>query len=401
MHDWNRFRNLFGMGLLAVLPLEVTAKELDERPLAIQAERVFPEIRFRRPIVVTHAPDGSDRLFVASQLGEIQVFESPRTQQPGRVFLDLEPRVTYQDMQNEEGLLGLAFHPRFAENGEFFVYYSTKESPNTSVISRFRVSEEDPNRADPESEQPLLVIPQPYWNHNGGGLLFGPNGYLYIALGDGGSANDPHGNGQNLGTLLGSLLRIDVDRRDEGRPYAIPRDNPFRDTAGARPEIYAYGLRNVWGMAIDPVNNLHYAADVGQDRWEEINLIVRGGNYGWSLREGRHQFGSEGSGPREDLIEPIWEYSHAVGKSITGGVVYRGRKLPELEGCFLYADYITGGMWALKYDPDGQRVVANRPLAVPPLPVIAFGLDAEGEVYFSDTFGMVYRLEPATPEPTR
>jgi glucose/arabinose dehydrogenase len=396
MAGWAWSGKVLVLGLTMAWPLAARA-EVDERPLAVRAERVFPEIRFRRPIVATHAGDGSERFFVASQLGQIQVFESPRSRRPPRMFLDIESRVTYQDMQNEEGLLGLAFHPRFAENGEFFVYYSTKEAPHTSVISRFRVSASDPNRADPGSEEQLLVIPQPYWNHNGGGLLFGPEGYLYIALGDGGAANDPHGHGQNLKTWFGSLLRIDVDRREEGRPYAIPADNPFRDHPEARPEIFAYGLRNVWGMAIDPVTGLHYAADVGQDRWEEVNLIVRGGNYGWSLREAGHPFGANGSGPREDLIEPIWEYDRAAGRSITGGVVYRGRAIPELDGHFLYADYITGSMWALKYDPETRRVVANRPLPGPPLPVIAFGLDAAGEAYFSDTFGMVYRLEPAAP----
>jgi glucose/arabinose dehydrogenase len=383
--------------LIAGLPSLVSSGQtVDERPLAIRGERVFPEIRFRRPIVVTHAGDGTDRLFVASQLGQIQVFSSPHTTEPPRTFLDIESRVTYRDTQNEEGLLGLAFHPRYAENGQFFVYYSSSTAPQTSIISRFQVSAEDPNRADPDSEVQLLKISQPYWNHNGGGLLFGLDGFLYIGLGDGGSANDPHGNGQNLTTLLGSILRIDVDRQEEGRNYAIPQDNPFVGTPGARPEIYAYGLRNVWGMAIDPVTNLHYAADVGQDRWEEINLIIRGGNYGWNLREGRHRFGSQGSEPRADLIEPIWEYDHGVGKSITGGVVYRGKKLPELEGNFLYADYITGIMWALQYDPREGRVVANRPLQAASLPIIAFGVDAEGEAYFSDTFGMLYRLQRAS-----
>ncbi len=385
----------FGAVLGLLVPWGALADEVDERPLRVQATRVFPDAGIQRPIVVTHAGDGTDRLFVASQLGRIHVFENPRSDAPPGIFLDIQSQVTYKDTQNEEGLLGLAFHPRFAENGQFFVYYSTTETPHTSIVSRFEVSRDDPRRADPKSEVRLMTRPQPCSNPPGGGLLFGLDGYLSSGLGDGGSANDPQGNGQNLETLLGSLLRIDVDRESEGRPYAIPEDNPFLDTPDARPEIYAYGLRNIWGMAIDPETKLFYAADVGQDLWEEINLIERGGNYGWNLREGRHPFGPRGSGPREDLIEPIWEYSHAVGRSITGGIVYRGEALPDLVGHYLHADYITGLMWGLKYDPESRRVVANRPLPVEPTSVMAFGVDARGEAYYTDSFSRIFRLEPA------
>ncbi len=381
---------VIALGLLLTSSTVRSAEPVDESPLPFKPVRAFPNLRLPRPIVFTHAGDGSGRVFIASQLGKVFVMPNdPQIEEPS-VFLDLEPQVTYKDTENEEGLLGLAFHPKYPENGEFFIYYTTTEQPHTSVISRFRVSADDPNRADAEYEEELLRIEQPYWNHNGGGLVFGPDGYLYISLGDGGSANDPLKNGQNLGTLFGTILRIDVDRKEEGKNYAIPPDNPFVKHEGARPEIYAYGLRNVWGLSFDPATGLLYAADVGQDLWEEINIIVKGGNYGWSLREGMHRFGRNGSDPRPDLIEPIWEYNHSIGKSITGGVVYRGKKFPELQGLYLYADYITGRIWALRYDPQQKKVLANHPIKDDMMPIISFGVDAEGEVYMTDSFGMIY-----------
>jgi glucose/arabinose dehydrogenase len=240
-----------------------------------------------------------------------------------------------------------------------------------------------------------MRIKQPFWNHNGGTVEFGPDGYLYVGLGDGGAANDPLGNGQNLETLLGSILRIDVDRQQEGRPYAIPPDNPFVEAPGARPEIWAYGLRNVWRLSFDEPTGTMWAADVGQNLWEEINIIRRGGNYGWNLREGMHPFGDDGSGPRPDLIEPVWEYHHDIGKSITGGMVYRGDRVPALRGYYLYADYVSGRFWALRYDHDQQRVVENRPIrSGESKPIVTFGEDETGEVYCSDAFGMIYMFEP-------
>ncbi len=353
-----------------------------------------------RPIVLTHAGDGSGRIFVATQRGVIHVFRDT-PQQPARktsVFLDIRDRVIYRDNMNEEGFLGLAFHPRYSETGEFFVYYTTREAEHTSVISRFRVSRDDPDRADPASEEKLLVIKQPFWNHNGGTVAFGPDGYLYIGLGDGGSANDPYGNGQNLATLLGSILRIDVDHKQDQRNYAIPPDNPFVDRKDARPEIWAYGFRNVWRLAFDRSTGTLWAGDVGQNLWEEIDIVVKGGNYGWNLREGRHSFGPRGSGPRPDLIEPIWEYDHGVGKSITGGLVYRGQRLPQLQGKYLYADYVTGRIWALTYDAQHERVLRNERIPSPQFPIISFGEDEAGEAYFltvtADGRG-IYRFEPA------
>jgi len=377
----------------------VPAAEVDTAPMPVAVERAFPALSFRRPLLLTYAPDGTDRVFVASQYGKVHVFPNDPEVNESKVFLDIEDRVTYKDAENEEGFLGLAFHPKYRENGEFYVYYTTRTAPHTSVISRFRVSKDDPDRADPESEEEILRIAEPYWNHNGGTLAFGPDSYLYIGLGDGGAAHDPWGNGQNRGTLLGSILRIDVDQQDPGLAYAVPPDNPFVDATPAggreksvRPEIWAYGLRNVWRLAFDRETGTLWAADVGQDLWEEINLIRRGGNYGWNLREGMHSFGPNGSGPRDDLIEPIWEYSHDVGRSVTGGHVYHGKRVPELVGWYLYADYVTGQLWALKYDVEEQRVVANRPISGNTMPVMSFGEDQQGEVYFMTDHGAVHRF---------
>jgi glucose/arabinose dehydrogenase len=373
-----------------------------EAPIAVSVERAFPNVTFERPIVVTHANDGTNRLFVAEQDGIIRVMPNDQDVEEAAVFLDIDAKCKYADNQNEEGLLGFAFHPDFKANGEFFVYYTTTETDLMSVVSRFRVSAADPNVADPKSEEEIMRIPQPFWNHNGGTLCFGPDGYLYIGLGDGGSGNDPNGNGQNLTTQLGSILRIDVNHSADGRKYAIPADNPFRgktitnkkgETIPLCEEIFAYGVRNIWRMAFDRKTGTLWAADVGQGMWEEINIITKGGNYGWNIREGKHWFRPDGKdAPREDLIDPIWEYSHEVGKSITGGLVYRGTKVPELVGKYVYADYVTGLIWALEYDEKAGKVVANHSIPSEKQPVMSFGDDEKGEVYFTTPFGMLYRF---------
>jgi len=388
--------NRCGLWTTAVLWLAcvqaLAQEQVDQRALPIGIRKAYPHLRLRRPTVLTTAPNTPGRLFVASQYGVVYLLGYDRNVEELPVFLDIEQRVTYKDYENEEGFLGLAFHPRFQENGYFFVYYTARDEPHTSVISRFRLSSDGSFKGDPDSELPLMRIRQPFWNHNGGNLQFGPDGYLYISLGDGGAANDPFGHGQNLNTLFGSILRIDVDHQEAGKNYAIPKDNPFVGRSGARPEIYAYGLRNVWGMAFDPETGTLWAADVGQDLWEEINIIVKGGNYGWNLREGKHRFGRSGSDGRPDLIDPVWEYHHSVGKSITGGVVYRGKKFPELVGCYLYADYITGKLWALRYDYQQKRVLANYTLQDTGMPIVSFGVDHDREVYLTDTFGFIYEL---------
>jgi glucose/arabinose dehydrogenase len=348
-----------------------------------------------RPLLLMGAGDGTDRIFAGSEYGTVQTWPNKSNADRMDTFLDIRERVQYDDRQNEEGFLGLAFHPKFKDNGEFFVYYSvkpTEEHPHQTVVSRFRVSHDDPNRADPKSEQVLLRIDAKYWNHKGGTLVFGPDGYLYIGLGDGGLANDPHGNGQNLNTLLGKILRIDVDHKDPGLEYAIPKDNPFANRKDARGEIWVYGIRNVWRIAFDKVTNELWAGDVGQDTWEEIDIITRGGNYGWNLREGLHSFGPKGSPPRPDIIEPIWEYNHSVGKSIIGGSVYRGKKLPMLDGAYVYSDYVTGQIWALWYDRHKKQVTASRTIQQKGQPILSFGTDDEGEIYFLTQAGGIYKF---------
>ncbi len=382
-------------GTLTALAASVPGQPVDETPLPLETAVAFPNLKWTgwkaeekgkpvplRPIVLTHAGDGSNRVFVATEQGVIHVFPNDQKAERTQVFLDIQDRVFYDDNQNEEGFLGLAFHPKYKDNGEFFVFYTVKKPKLTNVLSRFRVSKDDPNRADPASEEELLRITSKYWNHDGGTLCFGPDGYLYVAIGDGGLANDPDKHGQDLGTIFGKVLRLDVDHKDKDKPYAIPKDNPFVGKAGARPEIWAYGLRNPWRMAFDRKTGKLWTSDVGQNLYEEIDILTAGGNYGWSVREGLHPFGAEGSGPRKDLIDPIWEYHHDTGKSLTGGTVYRGKRLPELEGYYLYADYVIPRIWALRYDDEKGRVVANRPIRDPNLPVMSFGEDEAGEVYF-------------------
>jgi glucose/arabinose dehydrogenase len=366
------------------------AAEVDKSPLPIEAVRAYPNLKFDLPVYLTNAGDGSGRTFLVAQKGVIHILPKDQEGDETVEFLDISEKVLYKDNENEQGVLGLAFHPKYKENGEFFVYYSVRQPLLTTVISRFKVSKDDPNKADPASEEEIWRLTHPFWNHKGGTIVFGPDGYLYIGLGDGGAANDPHGNGQNLKTQLGSILRIDVDNKDDGKAYAIPKDNPFVGKGDAAPEIYAYGVRNIWRMAFDKKTGLLWAADVGQDIWEEIDIIKKGGNYGWNLREGMHKFGRRGVDKRDDLIEPIWEYHHDVGKSITGGFVYRGKKLPELEGKYLYADYVTGLVWGLTYDEKSGKVTANQPIKAQPLPVMSFGEDEAGEAYFLVRSGDVF-----------
>lgn len=349
-----------------------------------------------RPMVLTHAGDGSERIFVAMQGGAIHVLDGRRDVQRSTRFLDLTEQVQDWRKDDEEGLLGLAFHPNYQDNGYFFVYYSSRAEPRTSIVSRFRVSDLDPKRADPDSEHVVMKIPQPFANHNGGSIVFGRDGFLYIGLGDGGGRNDQLLHGQNPDTWLGSLLRIDVDRRENGRNYGIPPDNPFVGRSGALPEIYAYGFRNIWRLSVDHATGRIWAPDVGQDLWEEINIIQPGGNYGWSAREAILPFGNIDADDPDSLIEPVWAYDHRTGKSITGGLVYRGTRLPELAGLYVYGDYITGKIWALKYDESAGRVTRNLAIIDGGITVISFGEDEAGEIYYmipSSTGKGIYRID--------
>ncbi|MCH2611035.1 MAG: PQQ-dependent sugar dehydrogenase [Pirellulales bacterium] len=383
------------LAAIAATLLVSSTTVLAEAP-KVEIVQAFPELRIARPIVVTHANDGSNRLFVASQIGKIYCFENKADVSEPNLYLDIEESVRYIDKENEEGLLGFAIHPDYKKNGQFFLFYTTTDEPHVSVISRFNVSSTDPSKADPDSEVELMRIPQPFWNHNGGTLAFGHDGYLYIALGDGGKANDPFKNGQNLATLNGSILRIDVDKKSKDHNYAIPADNPFVGLKEARPEIYAYGFRNVWRLSFDRKTGALYAADVGQNIWEEINIVVKGGNYGWNLREAKHKFGDNGSEASDKLIDPIFEYHHDVGKSITGGHVYRGSAVPSLKGMYMYADYVSGKVWALEHTPSG-KILGNHEIKSMNLPIITFGEDEQGEVYLTTQLGggIIYKFATA------
>ena len=383
-------------GTLTALPTTISGWEVNSAPLEIGHEVAFSKLKWNgwsevtpegksnklRPILLTHLGDGSNRIVVPTQQGILHVFKNDEAEQQSHILLDITSKVRFIDKMNEEGLLGLAFHPKFKTNGEFFVFYTDVKSEMANVVSRFRMSKTDPTKADPNSEEILVRFEKPFWNHDGGTLAFGPDGYLYITHGDGGKGGDPHENGQNLGTLLGKVLRLDVDRKENGKNYAIPKDNPFLKTAGAAPEVWATGLRNVWRMAFDRKTGQLWAGEVGQNLYEEINHFKAGGNYGWSVRESLHPFGAKGTDVRADLIDPIWEYHHDVGRSITGGSVYRGTKLPELQGAYIYADYISMKMWALWYDEAKGRVVANREIPSPGVQVLSFGEDEHGEIYF-------------------
>jgi glucose/arabinose dehydrogenase len=384
---------LVGVSIVSNAPTDIDASPLT----AVKFEPAFTQLEeIDRPISLQPLWDGSGRVLVASQKGNIYILAAPTDSAQPKLFLDFQSHVTYKDNENEEGFLGLAVHPKFKENGQFFVFYTKKDAePHMSVISRFTVSKDDANRADVASEQEILRIPQPFWNHNGGTIVFGPDGMLYVGLGDGGKADDPEENGQNLSTLNGSILRLDVDHHDQGLAYAVPKDNPFVGKAGARGEIWAYGVRNIWRMAFDRETKTLWAADVGQNIWEEINLVVKGGNYGWNKREGMHKFRSNGAAPSPEFIEPIWEYHHDIGRSITGGHVYRGKKIPSLQGWYLYADYIRGTVWALKYDEASKKLLANREIPGNISPVVSFGEDESGESYFITTGNRFYRIVAA------
>ncbi|TAI48286.1 PQQ-dependent sugar dehydrogenase [Flagellimonas allohymeniacidonis] len=347
-------------------------------------ENAFPNLSFSRPVDFQTAKDGTARVFVVEQGGVIRVFDNASTTTNSEIFLDISARINTQ--ADEQGLLGLAFHPNFNTNGYFYVNYTPNE--NLSVTSRFQVNPSSANVADSNSELILLEMPQPFTNHNGGQLAFGPDGYLYIASGDGGSGGDPQGNAQNKGNLLGAVLRIDVDNRENGLNYAIPPTNPFVGEPNSRQEIYAFGLRNPWRMSFDPDTGLLWSGDVGQGELEEINVIEAGGNYGWNFFEGTACF--LGNCDETGLIPPVFEYNHDAGdKSITGGYVYQGTLAPSLEGKYVYGDFISGRIWALDAitnNPSNALVLETG------LNIASFGINADDELYVCAFNGSIYRI---------
>lgn len=341
---------------------------------------------FEQPTYLTHATD--ERLFITEQSGRIWIIlDGQKSSEP---FLDIRQQVGSAAL--EQGLLSVAFHPNYSANGYFYVNYTDRAGD--TVIARYQVSEANTNRADEESEMVVLAVNQPYANHNGGQIQFGPDGYLYIGMGDGGSAGDPGNNGQNPATLLGSMLRIDVDGPE---PYSIPPDNPFTANNSARDETWATGLRNPWRFSFDRLNGDMYIADVGQNQWEEVNfqsfLDPGGANYGWKDLEGNHCYASE---PCDTfgLVLPVTEYSQIEGGcSVTGGYIYQGTAYPSLKGNYFFGDYCSGIVWSLFRLPDGSwqttkltQIRAN---------IASFGEDAAGEIYILDHFnGAIYQIKP-------
>ncbi|MCF8240368.1 MAG: PQQ-dependent sugar dehydrogenase [Melioribacteraceae bacterium] len=349
----------------------------------------FPNLSFENPVDIQHAGDNSNRIFIVEQEGRILVFNNDADTEEAVVFLDIQDQVLYG---GEQGLLGLAFHPDYEENGYFYIDYTT-DDPKRTVISRYSVSSSDPNSADPTSETVLLEVYQPYSNHNGGQLIFGPDGYLYVSFGDGGSGGDPQNYAQNLAYLLGKMIRIDVDNNSEGMKYSIPSDNPFANNSeGYREEIFAYGLRNAWRFSFDSGTDDLWAADVGQNKWEEINIIESGKNYGWRLMEGLHCYNPSSGCDTTGLVMPIHEYYHDSdgGYSITGGFVYRGNSVSELIGKYVYGDFVTGNIWALDYNRDG---IENQKIFETSYSISTFGTDQFEELYFASfSNGKIYKF---------
>jgi glucose/arabinose dehydrogenase len=385
----------------------------------IELQPVFQKLKIERPMWISEAPDGSGRLFVVYQPGKILIVKKGSDGGDTKEFLNIQDRQPYFD--NEDGLMSIAFHPGFATNGLFYVYYTQKNPadqhsqplnfPFRSVISEFKVSATDPDKADVGSERILLEVPQPFSNHKGGELAFGPDGYLYLGLGDGGNGGDPFGSGQSTATLLAKMLRIDVNSRATVRdgnrshelPYGIPSDNPFVNEKSARHEIFAYGLRNPWRYSFDRQTGDLWVGDVGQDLWEEVDLITNGGNYGWSVREAAHHFkpGPDGA----QYVEPVMEYphrpnlqpqglfpDHSVGLCVIGGYVYRGKKYPALEGVYVYGDYNLGTIWGFRYDRDAHKVTARGTLLDQKKNITSFAEDADGEIYALTQDGLIYSL---------
>ena len=373
--------------LLIFLAVACSSKDtdIDENPgtitnpdTSIQVSDAYPALKFANPVDLKQAPGDSSRFFVVEQEGTIRVFQNNASVSTSSVFLDIKSKVR---SGGERGLLGLAFHPDFKTNGYFFVNY-TSGTPLKTVIARYKAPSATAASADASSEAVLFTFDQPFDNHNGGSMQFGKDGLLYIATGDGGSGGDPQNNAQNLKSLLGKILRVDVDGTAKGN-YSIPTDNPYAagNTAGSLPEIYAYGFRNPWRISFDMENDRLFAGDVGQNEREEIDIITKGGNYGWRLKEGVDCYEPSSNCNREGLIDPIHDYDQSKGdRSVTGGYVYRGNKIKSLVGKYIYGDFVTGRIWALELDGDKKK--SNAILFEDKGSISSFGQDMQGEVYY-------------------
>jgi glucose/arabinose dehydrogenase len=376
---------------------------------ALATKVAFPNLKFDRPVAFAYPDDGSNLLFVVEQhTATVWSFPDDSTTSDKKLFLKLPDPI---NRGNEEGLLGLAMHPKYKETKQFFVYYSgNDQGKRRSVVSRFVASSSDPRSADPASEERIWVSAEdPFENHNGGHITFGPDGYLYITLGDGGAADDPMSSGQNPRDWFGSILRIDVDHPADGKPYGIPKDNPARRAkkfAHWAPEVYCIGLRNVWKFSFDRQTGELWAGDVGQNLWEMVHKIENGGNYGWSIREGFHPFQPQRRQRPEaasKIHPPIVEYPHAptasrpdAGLSITGGFVYRGKKIPSLIGVYVYGDYDSGRIWGLRAEK-GELVADAELIDVkkgPKLNIASFGEDSHGELFILAFDGRIHELVP-------
>ncbi|HKC59608.1 MAG TPA: PQQ-dependent sugar dehydrogenase [Myxococcales bacterium] len=360
--------------LIAVLAACSRESNRTGPPGSVALQDAFSGLRFQAPLQVAQVP-GESRFVVVEKRGTVQAVSG----QTEATFLDIRSRVN--STPGEAGLLGLAFHPRWAQNRQVFVNYTAPSAASPAnlrtTISRF-TSADGGATLDPASEQVLLTVEQPFENHNGGSVVFGPDGLLYLGLGDGGSGGDPLGNAQNVSVILGKLLRIDVD---SGAPYGIPPSNPFA-AGGGRPEVYAYGLRNPWRFSFDRATGALWVGDVGQGDWEEVDVVEAGANYGWNRREGRHCYPPGSSSCAGAFRDPVVEYSHAEGASITGGYVYRGAALPQLAGHYVYGDFGSGRIWAVPAGGPYTPVQVGQGNAIS-----SFGEDAQGELYVVDLVG--------------
>ena len=366
---------VIGIGLLSAFTINLNNK------VSLKYSDAFPNLTFDYPDGIYNSADGTNRLFVTGQMGIIFVFNNQRKENTSTIFLDIRDRV------HLGAFLGLAFDPLFSENRHFYVNYIA-DYPLRTIISQWSVLPNNPNEADKNSEKIMLEIPRLSESHGGGQLAFGPDGFLYIGLGDGSPYGDLSGNAQNCSSLLGKILRIDINNPSQQKNYSIPADNPFKgNTVGYKEEIYAYGFRNPWRFSFDSVTGKLWVGDVGQNRMEEIDVVEKGKNYGWNIMEGTLLYAG---GNESGLQAPVWTYGRDQGNATIGGFVYRGTKLPQLAGSYIYGDYVSGRIWALNLNYGSDPV--NKELLKTNLHITSFGLDEENELYFCADDGRIYEL---------